>query len=470
MSATSDRIAAAHGAYLAALTVPVEERAGWLRAVAEALEAHRAELVPLAVRESHLGAARLEGELTRTVFQLRLLADEIAGGRPLDVVVDHVDAGWGMGPRPDLRRMNVPVGVVGVFGASNFPFAFSVAGGDTASALAAGCAVVHKVHEAHEELGARTGAIVVDALAAAGAPDGLFSVVFGREAAVELVEDPLTAAIGFTGSTAGGRALFDRAMRRPVPIPFYGELGSINPVFVTEHAWATRRQEIIAGFVGSFTLGVGQFCTKPGVLVVPEADRAALQEELAAVTEVQAAEMLTDSLRERYAHAVEAMAARPGVEVLAQGSGRAVPTVLVAEAAAAAAEHALLTEEMFGPASLVLTVAGDADLVPLAERFEGQLTATVHGERGDDVASLVAVLARRAGRVLWNGWPTGVSVTWAQHHGGPYPASTAPATTSVGTAAITRFLRPVAFQDFPADLLPPVLRDGAAGPRRVDGR
>ncbi len=212
---------------------------------------------------------RLRGELKRTVFQLRLFAAEIRQGEHFDATIDHADPGWGMGPRPDLRRLNVPIGVVGVFGASNFPFAFSVMGGDSASALAAGCAVVHKAHDGHLNLAVRTAETVTAALDAAGAPSGLFSLVTGRPAAEALVDHPAVKAIGFTGSTAGGRALFNRAAARPEPIPFFGELGGINAVFVTEGAWAARREEILSGYAGSFTMGMGQFCTKPGLLFVP---------------------------------------------------------------------------------------------------------------------------------------------------------------------------------------------------------
>ena len=267
------RIAAANRAYELARNVPPAVRGSWLDAIAVALEAHADELVSLGQQETHLDEGRLKAELTRSAFQLRLFRQEVIRGEHLQATIDHADPTWGMGPRPDLRRFSVPLGVVGVFGASNFPFAFSVMGGDSASALAAGCAVVHKIHEGHLQLGLRTGAVVEEALEQAGAPQGLFSTVVGRQAAEVLVDHPLVKAIGFTGSTAGGRALFDRASRRPVPIPFFGELGSINPVFVTERAWEARSGEILEGYAASFTLGMGQFCTKPGLLIAPVAER-----------------------------------------------------------------------------------------------------------------------------------------------------------------------------------------------------
>lgn len=259
-----------HEAYEKAQFVAPHVRFIWLNAIADALEAARTELIPLAVAETSLADGRLNVELTRTIFQLRLLGEEIELGDFMDATIDHADPNWGMGPRPDIRRMNHPVGVVAVFGASNFPFAFSVAGGDTAFALAAGCGVVHKAHSAHAALAERTSQVVISALRSAGAPDGLFALVAGRDAGIALVEHPLVQAVGFTGSAAGGRALFDRAMSRPQPIPFYGELGSTNPVFVTRAAWNARHDEIIKGYVASVALGMGQFCTKPGFIVIPD--------------------------------------------------------------------------------------------------------------------------------------------------------------------------------------------------------
>jgi NADP-dependent aldehyde dehydrogenase len=467
-------VSAAESAFESARATPPAVRQGWLEAVADAIEQNSEALIALAHEETHLPAGRLTGELTRTAFQLRLLAAEAASGEPFAATIDHADPGWGMGPRPDIRRVAEPLGVVGVFGASNFPFAFSVLGGDTASALAAGCAVVHKAHPAHRRLARETARITVEALAAAGAPDGLFALVEGYEDGPALVQHPAVKAIGFTGSTRGGQALARMAAERPEPIPFYGELGSTNPVFVAPRAWAARREAILGGFVGSFTLGMGQFCTKPGYLVVPATERDALIAGLTDATPVPPHDMLSPTLRESFERSLGELEAADGVEVIATLPGtESAPeaTVLRASAATVLANPALLEHEVFGPASVVIEYDSQQQLEELARHIGGQLTAGVHAEADDDTAALVRILADHAGRVLWNGWPTGVTVSYAQQHGGPFPATTAPATTSVGTAAIGRFLRPVAYQDVPDAALPDALKD--ANPwgiaRRVDG-
>ncbi|BCW79938.1 aldehyde dehydrogenase [Arthrobacter sp. NicSoilC5] len=466
-------VEAAASAFEKGRTVDPNTRAGWLEAIAAGLEQDASGLVETAVRETHLGTPRLEGELKRTVFQLRLLADEIRRGEHFDATIDHDDPAWGMGPRPDLRRYNVPLGVVGVFGASNFPFAFSVMGGDSASALAAGCSVVHKAHDAHRELAARTAQVVTEALEKAGAPHGLFSMVTGRQAGEALVDHPLVKAIGFTGSTAGGRALLNRIAARPEPIPFFGELGGINAVFVAPGAWSARRAETIKGYAGSFTLGMGQFCTKPGLLFVPAGDTEALRNQLGeALAGFSPARLLSDRLHAGYTDAVTTLRDSGGVEVLLEGdfAEHPAPTLLRTTAEEVRKNPGLLRQEMFGPASLVVEYQDQAELPELAALLEGQLTTTLQAEEDDDVSELAARLADLSGRVLWNGWPTGVTVSYAQHHGGPYPATTSN-TTSVGTAAIRRFLRPVAYQSFPATRLPEPLQDSNPWqvPQRVDG-
>lgn len=466
-------VEAAASAFEKGRTVDPNTRAGWLEAIAAGLGQDASGLVETAVRETHLGTPRLEGELKRTVFQLRLLADEIRRGEHFDATIDHDDPAWGMGPRPDLRRYNVPLGVVGVFGASNFPFAFSVMGGDSASALAAGCSVVHKAHDAHRELAARTAQVVTEALEKAGAPHGLFSMVTGRQAGEALVDHPLVKAIGFTGSTAGGRALLNRIAARPEPIPFFGELGGINAVFVAPGAWSARREETIKGYAGSFTLGMGQFCTKPGLLFVPAGDTEALRNQLGeALAGFSPARLLSDRLHAGYTDAVTTLRDSGGVEVLLEGdfAEHPAPTLLRTTAEEVRKNPGLLRQEMFGPASLVVEYQDQAELPELAALLEGQLTTTLQAEEDDDVSELAARLADLSGRVLWNGWPTGVTVSYAQHHGGPYPATTSN-TTSVGTAAIRRFLRPVAYQSFPATRLPEPLQDSNPWqvPQRVDG-
>jgi NADP-dependent aldehyde dehydrogenase len=466
-------VEAAHAAFEKGRAAGPGTRAAWLEAVAAGLEDDAAALVDLAVAETRLAESRLQGELKRTVFQLRIFADEIRRGEHFDATIDHDDAAWGMGPRPDLRRYNVPLGVVGVFGASNFPFAFSVMGGDSASALAAGCAVVHKAHDGHRELAVRTAETVTAALEAAGAPSGLFSLVTGRQAAEALVDHPLVKAIGFTGSTAGGRALFDRAAARPEPIPFFGELGGINAVFVTGNAWAARRDEIVTGYAGSFTLGMGQFCTKPGVLFVPAGQTDEVRDSLRnALRDFAPAQLLSERLHQGYRQAVGALRDTAGVQVLLDGdfAEAPAPTVLLTTSEAVRRDPGILRQEMFGPASLVVQYSDESELAALAGLLEGQLTTTLQAEAGDDIAELAGRLADISGRLLWNGWPTGVTVSYAQHHGGPYPATTS-GTTSVGTAAIRRFLRPVAYQSFPQPRLPEPLQDANPWnvPQRVDG-
>ena len=464
---------AAHAAFEKGRTADPHTRASWLEAIAAALENDAEALVATAIQETHLGEPRLRGELKRTVFQLRLLAEEIRIGEHFDATIDHADPDWGMGPRPDLRRLNVPVGVVGVFGASNFPFAFSVMGGDSASALAAGCAVVHKAHDGHRNLALRTAETGIAALDAAGAPSGLFSLVTGRAAAEALVDHPAVKAIGFTGSTAGGRALFDRAAARPEPIPFFGELGGINAVFVTENAWTARRDEILNGYAASFTLGMGQFCTKPGLLFVPAGQADVVRQVLSgALADFAAAPLLSPRLHDGYRQSVQDLRGNTGVDVLVEGDfdEAPAPTVLRTTSAEVRNDPSILRQEMFGPASLVVEYGDQSELLELTGLLEGQLTTTLQAETADDVTDLAARLADISGRVLWNGWPTGVTVSYAQHHGGPYPATTS-ATTSVGTAAIRRFLRPVAYQSFPAGRLPEPLQDANPWkvPQRVNG-
>lgn len=465
---------AAHAAYEVSRVASPDVRAGWLEAVAAAMEAHDSELLDLAAAESHIPAAQLRRELSRSVFQIRLFCDELVSGEFLDATVDHADEGWGMGPRPDLRRVNVPLGVVGVFGASNFPFAFSVMGGDTTSALAAGCGVVHKVHEAHEALGLRTREVAVEALTAAGAPDGLFGTVTGREAGELLVEHPLVRAVGFTGSTRVGRLLFEKACGRSEPIPFYGELGSINPVFVTPGAWEKRRDAILTGYAQSFTLGMGQFCTKPGLLFVPGSGDADLSAVEQALGEVSPTPMLTSRLAEGFGEAVRDVAGHDGVSVAVDGGAgdSPRPTLLVTTAEEVRRSPELLEREMFGPASVIVRYGSPDELPRLAQLLQGQLTTTLHSEAGESPEELLRVLESRCGRVILNGWPTGVTVTYAQTHGGPHPATTSAGTTSVGTGAVRRFLRPVAYQGFADEQLPPSLQESNPWRlrRRVDGR
>jgi NADP-dependent aldehyde dehydrogenase len=449
-----DDAAAAFPVMLASTAV---QRAAWLRAVADSLDAAVDELVVIADDETHLGQVRLRGEVARTTGQLRLFAAAIIEGSYLEATIDHADPG-ATPPRPDLRRMLRPVGPVAVYAASNFPFAFSVAGGDTASALAVGCPVIVKAHPGHPRLSRRTAELVSAALDAAGAPRGAFALVEGYEQGVALVQHPVIAAAAFTGSVAGGRALFDLASARPDPIPFFGELGSINPVVITEDADAASGAQLAAGLAASFTLGAGQFCTKPGLVFVPRgsAVEAALLQQLPAARQ----QLLNDAIASGFERGRERLLDLPGVETLADG-----PAVV---AAADSLSDDMMTE-VFGPLTLLVRYASRAELVGMLQRLEGSLTATLHAA-DEPVDDLLPLLESIAGRLLFSGWPTGVAVAWAQQHGGPWPSTTSQH-TSVGVTAVRRFLRPIAYQDAPERLLPAALRDAnpLGIPRRVDG-
>ncbi|GAA3325312.1 aldehyde dehydrogenase (NADP(+)) [Paeniglutamicibacter sulfureus] len=446
-----------------------------LDSVADALDAAAGTLIPIAMAETNLPQARLTGELKRTTFQLRLFGEVLRDGAYLDARIDHADAQWPMGaPRPDLRRVLEPMGPVVVFAASNFPFAFSVAGGDTASAWAAGNPVILKAHSGHPELSIATANTIAEALSATGVPVGVFALVMGTEAGAAALKDPRVKAAGFTGSIPGGRALFDMANARPEPIPFYGELGSNNPVFVTAAAAAERGAAIAGEFVASFTMGAGQFCTKPGTIFVPRGS--GIIETLRATELPSAAALLNGRIQAGYVEVLGALQGHEKVQILAQGSDPLAdppsPTLLLTSAEDLLEHPESLQTECFGPTALVVEYTDESELVALAESFEGQLTATLVGTENCEVADLIEVLSRKAGRVLWNQWPTGVSVTYAQQHGGPYPATTSVGSTSVGTAAISRFLRPVAYQGFPQGLLPEALQDANPlnVPQMVNGK
>ncbi|MFE8015391.1 aldehyde dehydrogenase (NADP(+)) [Streptomyces antibioticus] len=458
-------------------------RAAFLRAAAARLEAARDLLVEVADAETALGPVRLNGELARTCYQLRAFAGLVDEGAFLDVVIDHPDD-TATPPVPDLRRYKVPLGVVAVYAASNFPFAFSVAGGDTASALAAGNPVVVKAHPDHPGLSELVAKVLRTAAAEQGVPEGVLGLVHGFEAGVELIGHPLVAAAGFTGSVRGGRALFDAAAARPVPIPFHGELGSLNPVVVTEEAAAERAEAIGAGLAGSMTLGVGQFCVKPGLVLVPSgaAGDGLVKSLTDAVSATEAGVLLDHRMRDNFVAGVAERAALPDVESPVTPGAGGEHTVsagfLTVPAArlAGGGDHDLLLEECFGPVTVVARYEDDDEVRAVLSRLPGNLTATVQLSEAEAAGAgrggeILAELTPLAGRVLVNGWPTGVAVAPAQHHGGPYPATTS-TSTSVGGTAIERWLRPVVYQNTPAALLPPELRDeNELGlPRRYDGR
>ncbi|HEX6924195.1 MAG TPA: aldehyde dehydrogenase (NADP(+)) [Longimicrobiaceae bacterium] len=447
-----------------------ERRAVFLRAVADEISALGDLLISRASAETGLPEARLTGERGRTVGQLRLFADVVEESSWVGARIDTALPERTPVPRPDLRRMLVPLGPVGVFAASNFPLAFSVAGGDTASALAAGCPVVLKAHPAHPGTSELTARALLRAAEQTGMPKGVFTLLQGQshEVGLSLVRHPLIRAIGFTGSLRGGRALYDAAAARPEPIPVYAEMGSVNPVFLLPSALRERADEIAQGLAGSITLGVGQFCTNPGVVVAargPELDTF-LKRLAERISAVPAGPMLYAGICSGYRQGVEALRANPAVEVVAEAADTDVGERLGRAAvfktrATAFMEQPELRQEVFGPSSLVVVTEDPAETLEVARSLEGQLTATIHGTEEDlhSQRELVELLVQRAGRLIFNGYPTGVEVSHAMQHGGPYPATTAPSTTSVGTAAIERFARPVTYQDFPEAVLPVELRD-----------
>jgi NADP-dependent aldehyde dehydrogenase len=436
-------------------------RAAFLHAIADAIEARADAITAIGTAETGLPAARLQGERGRTTGQLRLFADHIAAGAHLDRRHDAALPDRQPLPRPDLKLIQRPTGPVAVFGASNFPLAFSVAGGDTASALAAGCPVVVKGHPAHPGTGEVIATAIADAVAACGLPPGTFSFVHdgGTATGAALVTHPAIRAVGFTGSLRGGRALFDLCAARPDPIPFFGELGSVNPVFLLPAALAARGATIAQGWAGSLTLGAGQFCTNPGLAILidgPDADAFAAT-ATAALSQVAPQTMLTDGIASAFRTGTDRIAAAPGVRALLTqtcGPRQATPQLFDTTADALLSDHAL-ADEVFGPLGLIVRARDEGQMLDLARTLPGQLTATLQMDAGDrDLARrLMPALERMAGRVLANGFPTGVEVAHAMVHGGPWPASTNFGHTSVGTLSIRRWLRPVCYQNLPDDLI-----------------
>ncbi|NUB31459.1 aldehyde dehydrogenase (NADP(+)) [Azospirillum brasilense] len=447
-----------------------EDRAVFLEAVARNILDLGDALIVRAMAESGLPRARLEGERGRTVGQLRLFAAVVREGSWIGARIDPALPERAPLPRPDLRQRRIPLGPVAVFGASNFPLAFSVAGGDTASAFAAGCPVVVKAHSAHPGTSELVGRAVQAAVAECGLPEGVFSLIFGAGSSVgtALVADPRIKAVGFTGSRRGGVALMEVAAKRPEPIPVYAEMSSINPVFLLPAALAARAEALGRGFVASLTLGAGQFCTNPGILLAvdgPDLDRF-VESAVETLGGSAAPTMLTPGIHAAFDAGVAALAGNARVATLARGLDGDGPNrcraALFATTADAFLDDPALREEVFGAASLLIRCPDLESLRTVAERLDGQLTATLQMDAADTGAAavLLPTLERKAGRILANGWPTGVEVCHAMVHGGPFPATSDGRTTSVGTAAIERFLRPVCYQDIPADLLPQALRDG----------
>ncbi|WP_300342633.1 aldehyde dehydrogenase (NADP(+)) [Nesterenkonia sp.] len=480
----AEATAAARQAYESFSRLDPETHAAFLERIAEKIEDRADQLTPRVMAETGLPEARVTMERGRTVNQLRLFASVVRQG-------DHRGVRWDPAvpdrtplPRPDVRQRRIPLGPVAVFGASNFPLAFSVAGGDTASALAAGCPVVFKAHNAHPGTSEIVGSAIAEAVAESGLHPGVFSLVYGPGTVIgqALVSDPAITAVGFTGSRSGGTALMAAAAAREVPIPVYAEMSSINPVFFFDGALSGDDDsvaELAGAYLTSVTGSSGQLCTQPGLVFVPtgEAGDRFVSAVGEAVAGIQGQTMLTASICQSWNSGVEKLADQAGVELVGRGSdgeSRNAPAPAVFQTSAEQfRSNPVLHEEIFGAASLVIRYDSPEDLVQAAEQLEGQLTATLHVAESDYAAAspLVPVLEQKTGRILANGWPTGVEVNHAMVHGGPFPATSDSRTTSVGTLAIERFLRPVAYQNMPEQLLPaPVRSDNPWNlTRRIDG-
>ncbi len=464
--------------------IPGRERASFLRCIAGKLELLGEALISRSTQETGLPAARIKSETARTCFQLRLFADLVEEGSWVDARIDRRDPSRRPLPRPDIRSMQRPLGPVAVFGASNFPIAFSVAGGDTASALAAGNPVIVKAHPSHPGTSELVGLAVLDAARECHLPDGVFSLLFdeGFEIGVALVKHPLIKAVGFTGSRAGGDALVAAAASRPEPIPVYAEMGNINPVFIFPGALHEKEDQLATGLHASVTLGAGQFCTNPGLVVMEDGPATkSFSEKLGALMSSSPEfTMLSTGIGSAYRSKVDERARQQHVQTLALkehppavNACRSTAALFMTDARSYL-NHPELSEEIFGPASLLVTYSGRDQLIEIARSMGGQLTATIHGTEEDieNNKDLVSILETKVGRLVFNGFPTGVEVCHAMVHGGPYPATSDGRSTSVGTRAIHRFVRPVCYQDFPDTALPDELKDNnpAGIWRLVDAR
>ena len=447
-----------------------KEKAAFLDAIADEILALGDALINRCTAETGLPEARISGERGRTMNQLKLFATVLREGSWPDARIDTAQPDRQPLPKPDVRSMQKALGPVGIFGASNFPLAFSVAGGDTASALAAGCPVVIKAHPAHPGTCELIGNAIINAVKKTGMPEGAFNMVHGRsnEVGMAIVTHPLIKAIGFTGSYRGGKAIFDAAAQRPEPIPVYAEMGSSNPVFILPGALKNKSEEIAKGLAASVTLGAGQFCTNPGLVFMENSAAVNAFSNTAAkcFSESPAAVMLTSTISNAYKTGADKLAAQNDIETIATGTiqadgYRGVPS-LMQTSAQNFLSNKQLEEEVFGPATLTVTADKKAELLAVAENLGGHLTATIWADDNDlnDYAELVDILEQKAGRLIINGFPTGVEVCYAMIHGGPFPATTDSRTTSVGMTAINRFTRPVCYQDFPDSLLPDELKDG----------
>jgi 2,5-dioxopentanoate dehydrogenase len=455
---------------------PPELRATFLERIGEEIEALGDSLLTTASVETGLPVAeRLVGERARTINQLRLFATLIREGSWVDARIDRAVAER-KPPKPDVRRMLIPLGPVAVFAASNFPLAFSVAGGDTASALAAGCPVILKAHPAHAATSELTARAILKAEQATGMPSGVFSIIHStqNEISIGVVKHPLAKAVAFTGSLRAGRILFDATASRPEPIPFYGEMGSVNPVFVLPGALKERAEAIAQGMKSSVTVGVGQLCTCPGLTVgIDSLYLDQFSEKLKGlIAEAEPASMLHSGILQSYEAGTERLRSIEGVQTTqslksadrSKTEGR--PSVFVTNHVTFE-KHPELGEELFGPSTVVVRCTSREEMEAIANNLSGHLTATIHGTPDDlaEYASLVSILENKVGRLLFNGYPTGVEVCASMQHGGPYPATTDSRSTSVGTGAVLRFVRPFAYQNFPQTALPVELKN--ANPRGI---
>lgn len=446
------------------------EKATFLERIADEIMALGDALIKRCMLETALPEARLLGERGRTTGQLRLFAQVLREGSWIDARIDTALPDRQPLPRPDIRQMHMALGVVGIFGASNFPFAFSVAGGDTASALAAGCPVVVKGHPAHPGTSEMVAAAIRKAAQDSRMPEGVFSMVQGtsHEVGMALVTHPLVKAVGFTGSSKGGKALFDAAAKREEPIPVYAEMGSTNPVFILPGALQERSEKIADGLSKSVTLGVGQFCTNPGLVITLQSEQSHrfLEQTASLLGQAQAGTMLSPAIRQAFTKGIQHLKSIPEVSVLAETvlsdePSYSIGAVLLQSSAKTLISHPELAEEVFGPSAVGITCSSREEMLEIARNLKGHLTATLHGTLQDleENRELIDILTTKVGRLLLNGYPTGVEVGYAMVHGGPYPATTDARSTSVGTAAIKRFARPVCFQDFPDHLLPEALQN-----------
>ncbi|MEQ8473970.1 MAG: aldehyde dehydrogenase (NADP(+)) [Marinoscillum sp.] len=460
----------AEGAFLTYKSIKNNQRAAFLEAIGDELLALGDTLINRCKEETALPEARLNGERMRTVNQLKLFAGVVREGSWVDARIDTALPDRQPLPKPDVRQLQVPLGPVGIFGASNFPLAFSVAGGDTASALAAGCPVLVKAHPLHPGTSEMVGQAIINAAQKTGMPDGVFSLVQGTsvDVGMAMVNHPKITAIGFTGSFGGGKALWDAANKREVPIPVFAEMGSSNPVFILPGALSDRNDSIAAGMISSLNLGVGQFCTNPGLVItnVSEDSTHLIEKMKKLATESAAGTMLSAGIKSNYEKGATRLSANHSTELVATGrAGTSVnnaETRLYQTTGQNFIAHPELAEEVFGPTTLHIASEDKNEMLKIAENLEGHLTATIHGTEDDlkVYEDLIAILERKVGRLIFNGYPTGVEVCHSMVHGGPYPATTAPQSTSVGTAAIKRFARPVCYQDFPQTTLPEPIKDG----------